>query len=72
MVQASYCSESQDAWGSSRDPAPSTAEPKIRDSSQAKGPKVVPFGGSYVEFYKVIPKRNYFGAFGKLHIDENL
>ena len=29
-----------------------------------KGPKVVPFGGSYLEFYKVIPKRNYFGAFG--------
>ena len=26
------------------------------------GPKVVPFGGSYIEFYKVIPKRNYFGA----------
>ena len=33
-----------------------------------KGPKVVPFGGSYLEYYKVIPKRtkrNYFGAFGK-------
>ena len=30
------------------------------------GPKVVPFWGSYSEFYnyKVIPKRNYFGAFG--------
>ena len=28
------------------------------------GPKVVPFGGSYLEFYKVIPKRNYFGAYG--------
>ena len=27
-------------------------------------PKVVPFGGSYLEFYKVIPKRNYFGAYG--------
>ena len=26
------------------------------------GPKVVPFWGSYLEFYKVIPKRNYFGA----------
>ena len=25
---------------------------------------VVPFGGSYLEFYKVIPKRNYFGAHG--------
>ena len=29
-----------------------------------KGPKVVPFWGSCLEFYKVIPKRNYFGAFG--------
>ena len=29
-----------------------------------KGPKVVPFGGSYLEFYKVIPKRNYVGAYG--------
>ena len=28
------------------------------------GPKVVPFGGSYLEFYKVIPKRNHFGAYG--------
>ena len=28
------------------------------------GPKVVPFGGSYLEFYKVISKRNYFGAYG--------
>ena len=29
-------------------------------------PKVVPFAGSYLEFYnyKVIPKRNYFGAYG--------
>ena len=26
------------------------------------GPKVVPFWGSYLEFYKVIPKRNYFGV----------
>ena len=26
------------------------------------GPKVIPFWGSYLEFYKVIPKRNYFGA----------
>ena len=30
------------------------------------GPKVVPFGGSYLEIYKVIPKRNYFGAYGYL------
>ena len=28
------------------------------------GPIVVPFGGSYSEFYKVILKRNYFGAYG--------
>ena len=28
------------------------------------GPKVVPSWGSYLEFYKVIPKRNYFGASG--------
>ena len=26
------------------------------------GPIVVPFGGSYLEFHKVIPKRNYYGA----------
>ena len=31
-----------------------------------RGPKVVPFWGSYLEFYKVIPKRNYFGAYGYL------
>ena len=29
-----------------------------------RGPIVVPFGGSYIEFYKVIPKRNDFGAYG--------
>ena len=28
------------------------------------GPKVVPFGGSDLEPYKVIPKRNYYGAYG--------
>ena len=28
------------------------------------GPKVVPFWGSYFEFYKLLPKRNYFGAYG--------
>ena len=28
------------------------------------GPKVVPFGDSYLELYKVIPKRSYFGAYG--------
>ena len=30
--------------------------------SLPRGPKVVPFGGSYVESYKVNPKRHYFGA----------
>ena len=29
-----------------------------------RGPKVVPFWGSYIESYKVTPKRNYFGASG--------
>ena len=29
-----------------------------------KGSIVVPFWGSYTESYKVIPKRNYYGAFG--------
>ena len=28
------------------------------------GSIVVPFGGSYLESYKVIPKRNYYGAYG--------
>ena len=28
------------------------------------GPIVVPFRGSYLESYKVIPKRNYQGAYG--------
>ena len=28
------------------------------------GPIVAPFWGSYLEFYKVIPKRNYYGAYG--------
>ena len=28
------------------------------------GPKVVRFGGSYLELYKVIPNRNYFEAYG--------
>ena len=30
------------------------------------GSKVVPFYGSYLESYKVIPKRNYLGAYGYL------
>ena len=29
-----------------------------------RGPIVVPFWGSYIESYKVIPKRNYYGASG--------
>ena len=29
-----------------------------------KGPKVVPFWDSYIESYKAIPKRNYYGASG--------
>ena len=29
-----------------------------------RGPIVVPFGGYYLESYKVFPKRNYFGAYG--------
>ena len=29
-----------------------------------RGPEVVPFWGSYIESYKVIPKRNYYGASG--------
>ena len=28
------------------------------------GPYVVPFGGLYLGSYKVIPKRNYYGAYG--------
>ena len=31
-----------------------------------RGSKVVPFWGSYIESYKVIPKRNYYGAYGYL------
>ena len=28
------------------------------------GSIVVPFWGSYLELYKVFPKRNYYGAYG--------
>ena len=35
-------------------------QPKSTHSSM-----VVPFGGSYLEFYKVIPKRNYMEPMGK-------
>ena len=31
---------------------------------RAIGPIVVPFWGSYLESYKVIPKRDYYGALG--------
>ena len=31
-----------------------------------RGSIVVPFGGPYLESYKVIPKRNYYGAYGQL------
>ena len=31
-----------------------------------RGPKVVPFWGSYIESYKLTPKRNYFGASGRV------
>ena len=42
-----------------------TWTPKVsRITTLPIGPKVVPFWGSYLEFYKVIPKRNYFGAYG--------
>ena len=30
------------------------------------GPIVVPFWASYLESYKVIPKRNYYGTYGLL------
>ena len=30
-----------------------------------KGPKVVPFWGSYLEFYKVLPKGTTLGPMGK-------
>ena len=29
-----------------------------------RGSKVVPFWGSYIESYKLIRKRNYYGAYG--------
>ena len=34
------------------------------EAALPRDPKVVPFGGSYIESYKVTPKRNYFGASG--------
>ena len=38
--------------------------PKIGDPNIPRGSKVVPFWGSYIESYKVIPTRNYYGAYG--------
>ena len=32
-------------------------------------PMVVPFWGSYLESYTVIPKRNYYGAYGYKGLD---
>ena len=32
------------------------------EANVALGPIVVPFGGSYLESHKVIPKRNHYGA----------
>ena len=32
------------------------------------GSIAVPFGGSYLEFYKVIPTRNYYGASGYISL----
>ena len=29
-----------------------------------RGSKVVPFWGSYIDSYKVIPKTNYYGVYG--------
>ena len=31
------------------------------------GSTVVPFGGSSIDSCKVLPKRNYYGAYGYLH-----
>ena len=35
------------------------------DKKQPRGSIVVPFWGSYLESYKVTPKRNYYAASGK-------
>ena len=37
---------------------------RVRILGLPRGYKVVPFGVSYIESYKVIPKRNYYGAYG--------
>ena len=46
-------------------PRKSGAYVSSKHTGLPKGPKVVPFGGSYLEFYTVIPKRNCFGAYGE-------
>ena len=38
--------------------------PAFRVECLPRGSIVVPFWGSYLEFYKVFPKRNYHGAYG--------
>ena len=38
---------------------------ELRVSELPIGPIVVPFRGSSLEFYKAIPKRNYYGPMGK-------
>ena len=37
---------------------------EARSLTLPRGSKVVPFWGSYIESYKVIRKRNYYGAYG--------
>ena len=37
-------------------------------ASIPRGSIVVPFCGSYLETYKVIPKRNYYGAYGQFRV----
>ena len=39
-------------------------ESYLRMLALPRGPKVVPSWGSYIESYKVTPKRNYFGPLG--------
>ena len=45
-----------------------TSRPDIKPApslSLPRGSIVVPFDGSYLESYKVIPKKNYYGAHGE-------
>ena len=48
----------------SAQPTPSIGFKVIRDTKLPIGPSVVPFCGLYLKSYKVIPKRNYLGAYG--------